>query len=395
MFGYGLISVVLALYLGASGLEPARIGLLLTLTLVGDAAISLWLTIRADRAGRRRTLIVGSALMVLAGATFAATGDFWLLLVAAIVGVISPSGNEVGPFLPIEQSALAQVVRSDQRTGVFAWYQLAGSAATASGALFAGVMAQALIDAGSRPVDGYRAVVVGYAVLGGVLFLGFLPLSRAIEPPRPSADRLADRFGLHGSRRTVFSLAALFALDSFGGGFVIQSVVALWLAVRWGIEPVGLGAVFFGANLLAGASALAAVPLARRFGLVRTMVWTHLPSNLLLILVPLMPSAALAVTVLVARFAISQMDVPTRQSYVMAVVAPDERSAAAGITGVIRSLGAALSPSLAVPLVALGGLAAGIPFFLAGGLKIAYDLGLWRRFRAVRPVEEVEPRSAL
>jgi MFS family permease len=212
----------------------------------------------------------------------------------------------------------------------------------------------------------------------------FLFLTPAIEVPAPTTTA---RFGLHRSRGTVARLSALFALDAFAGGFVIQSIVSYWFATRFGLSIGALGAVFFGANILAGVSALLAAPLAARFGLVNTMVFTHLPSNVLLILVPLMPTAPLAVAVLLARFSISQMDVPTRQSYTMAVVDSDERSAAAGVTGIARSVGAAVSPSIAAPLVAGVGLG-GLPFVIAGSLKIVYDLLLYRGFRAIRPPEE-------
>src|SRR5207302_1361105 len=256
LFAYGALAVVLVVYLTSSGVSASQTGLLLTLTLVGDTAVSLYLTTRADRLGRRRMLIVGAILMVAAGVTFAWTRDFLLLVVAGTIGGISPSGNEVGPVLPIGPAALAHVVPPGSRTG-------------------------------------------------------------------------------------------LFALDAFAGGFVIQSFAAYWFYLRFGVNPATLGMIFFWANVLAGVSALLASRLAARFGLVRTMVFTHLPSNVLLILVPLMPTLPLAVLVLLARFSISQMDAPARPSYVLAVVRPDERSAAAGITGVARTTGAAIAPMFA------------------------------------------------
>lgn len=391
LFGYGALAVVLALYLAALGLDEARIGLLLALTLAGDAVISLWLTTRADRFGRRRTLRVGAALMIAAAIVFAVSGDFVVLLAAAIVGVLSPSGNEVGPFLPVEQAALSQVVESRRRTTVFAWYQLAGAMATATGSLVAGLAVQALQDGGLAAVDSYRAVIAGYAAVGGVLLAITAGVSPAIETASAADPSIRRRLGLHRSHRIVGELSALFALDAFAGGFVVQSIVALWFHVRWDVEPALLGAIFFGANALAGISGLLAARLAERFGLVATMVGTHLPSNVLLVLVPLMPTAGLAIGVLLARFAISQMDVPTRQSYTMAVVAADERAAAAGVTGMARSAGAAAAPAIAVPLLAVPLLAGGLPFVVAGGLKVVYDLVLWRRFRAIGEIEEPAP----
>jgi len=387
MFGYGLLSVVLVLYLVALGVEGLMVGLILTLTLLGDAAISLWLTTHADRLGRRRILVVGAGLMLLAGVVFAIARDPWLLLLAATIGVISPSGNEVGPFLAVEQASLSQTIPGRDRTRIFGWYNLVGSLATASGALAAGFVAQALQGSGAPQIDSYRVIVIGYAIIGIVLAALFWRLSPAIEVPAAERTSVATRLGLHRSRGIVLRLAALFSLDAFAGGFVMQSLIAYWFQQRFGADPAVLGAIFFGANILAGISALAAARLAARIGLINTMVFTHLPSNVLLILVPLMPTLPLAVGVLLARFAISQMDVPTRQSYTIAVVEPDERSAAAGVTGIARSLGAAVSPSLATPLLQSVPLA-GLPFVIGGGLKIIYDLLVLRAFSAVRPPEE-------
>ena len=387
MFSYGFLSVVLVLYLAALGFSAGRIGLLLTLTLVGDTLISLAITLHADRLGRKRMLLLGAALMVAAGVPFALSGDFTVLVLAATFGVISPSGNEVGPFLAIEQAALSQVLPEDRRTGVFAWYHLAGAFATAAGALAGGWMAQVLQSAGLAPAASYRVLVFGYAAVGLLLAGLFLRLSRAVEAPPAAAA--AGRLGLHVSKRVVFKLSALFSLDAFAGGFVLQSLVAYWFQQRYGVTPGTLGSIFFAANLLAGLSALYAVRLAKRIGLLHTMVYTHIPSNLLLILVPLMPNLPLAIAMLLLRFSISQMDVPTRQAYTMAVVAPDERSAAAGVTGIARTTGAALSPMLAGPLLAVPGLS-GTLFILAGGLKILYDLLLYRSFRASERVGSAE-----
>ena len=389
MFGYGFLAVVLVLYLTTLGLSGGEIGLLLSLTLLGDAAVSLWLTTHADRIGRRRVLVAGAGLMLAAGLAFVATPIFAVLVVAATIGVISPSGNEVGPFLAVEQASLSQLVGSGRRTGVFAWYQLAGSFATAVGTLAGGALAQAAMAGGAGESDAYRMVIAGYAAVGIVLAVLFTRLTSRVEvaPGEAASTPLRDRLGLHRSRAVVLRLSALFALDAFAGGFVVQSFIAFWFHERFGVEPAFLGGLLFGANLLAGVSALAAGRLAARFGLIETMVFTHLPSNVLLALVPFMPTLPLAVLVLLLRFSISQMDVPTRQSYTMAVVAPDERSAAAGVTGIARSLGVAASPLLAAPLFVSAALA-GAPFVIAGGLKVVYDLLLYRAFVGHRPPEE-------
>lgn len=390
LFAYGALSVGLVLYLAELGLSEALIGVVLTATLIGDAAISLAMTTTADRLGRRRMLLLGALLMALAGLAFLLTQQPVLLILAAIIGVISPSGNEIGPFLSIEQAALAQLLPNQQRTRVFAWYNLAGSFATALGALSGGWLAHALQAGGMPALDAYRAVLVGYALSGGLLALLFISLSPGVEVIQViEASATRPRFGLHRpeSKQAVMALSALFALDAFAGGFVVQSLLAYWFYLRFGADAGLLGGIFFGANILAGISALLAARLAARFGLINTMVFTHIPSNLLLCLTPLMPTLPLAITLMLLRFSISQMDVPTRQSYTLAVVAPDERSAAAGLTNIARSLGAALSPLLSALLLA-NPLLINAPLFLAGGLKIAYDLLLYRRFRALKPPEE-------
>ncbi|GBL38287.1 uncharacterized membrane protein YJR124C, partial [Anaerolineaceae bacterium] len=305
LFAYGFLSVVLALYLIEAGLSARQIGLVLALTLAGDAAISLWLTTRADRIGRRRMLTVGAILMLLASVAFLLTRNPILLTVAAIVGVISPSGNEIGPFLSIEQASLTQLVAEGNRTRLFAWYNLAGSFATATGALAGGWLAQVLQSHGWTKLAAFQFVLAGYALAGVALAVGFLTLSAAVEvAPTPAAQRRM--LGLHKSRAVVFKLSALFALDAFAGGLIVQSMFALWLHVRFGVETGVIGSIFFGANILAGISALLAANIAARFGLINTMVFTHIPSNILLILVPLMPSLPLAIGVILLRFSISQ-----------------------------------------------------------------------------------------
>ena len=391
LFAYGSLSVVLVFYLIGLGLSESQTGLLLTLTLAGDTVVSLYLTTRADRIGRRRMLVVGAILMAAAGLAFACTHNFWLLIFAGTIGVISPSGYEVGPFLSIEQAALSHVIPGSARTEVFAWYTLAGSLATAIGALCGGTLTHALQKTAVTPVGSYRVVVICYAALGVLLALIFTRLSSAAEVSapgeEPSPGNLKKFLGIGHSRHVVAKLSALFALDSFGGGFVVQSFAAYWFYLRFGVDPGTLGVIFFWANIFAGISSLLASRLAARFGLIKTMVATHLPSNILLILVPLMPNLKLAVMVLLVRFSISQMDVPTRQSYTMAVVSAEERSAAAGITGVARTTGAAISPLFVGFLFARPRLIS-VPFFLAGTLKIVYDLLLYKQFVGLRPPEE-------
>jgi MFS family permease len=390
LFAYGALSVVLVFYLTGLGLSESQTGLLFTLTLAGDIVVSLFLTTAADRIGRRRMLVVGSLLMAGAGLAFASTSNFLFLVIAGTIGVVSPSGNEVGPFLAIEQAALAHVVHNRFRTATFAWYTLAGAFATAIGSLCGGMIPSVL--QGKMVVEGYRSVVVLYACVGLLLALIFVRLSSAVELNALKGDDTvppltASLSGVAHSRGVVLKLSGLFALDAFGGGFVVQSLAAYWFYLRFGVNPGALGAIFFGANVFAGVSALLASRLASRFGLVKTMVFTHLPSNVLLILVPLMPTLPLATSVLLLRFSISQMDVPIRQSYVMAVVRPDERSAAAGITGVARTIGASIAPWFVGLMFSRPSLI-NLPFFIAGMLKIVYDLLLYREFVSLPPPEE-------
>jgi MFS family permease len=392
MFAYGMLGVVLVLYLAETGLSAVRIGLLLTLTFLGDAAISLWLSTRADRWGRRKILVAGAALMTAGGLVMAATGDFTLLTIAATIGVISPTGNEVGPFLAVEQACVTQIVPDRSRTTTFAWYNVAGYGATALGALLSGGLAETLQHAGWTALASYRVLFVGYGVLGLVIGAMSASLGAEVEAPaggetKKTGGPVTALLGLRESRGRVLRLSGLFSVDAFAGGFIVQSFLVYWLHRKFGTTEAQLGGIFLGTSLLSGLSALAAVPLARRIGLVNTMVWTHLPSNVLLMLVPLMPTQGWAIAMLLLRHTLSQMDVPTRQSYVNSVVAAAERAAANGVAGTARQLGASPAPVLAGPLMGAASVS-GVAFFIAGGLKIIYALALWRSFRRVRPPEE-------
>lgn len=388
MFFYGSLAVVLVLYLTEAGLTATQVGLLFTLTLIGDAGISLWLTTHADGFGRKRTLLIGALLMMGAGIVFILTSNIIILTVAAVIGVISPNDKEIGPFLAVEQAGLTQLVSDRSRTKLFAWYNLGGSFSSAFGALGSGWLAQVLQSNGWTALESYRAILMGYALGGLILLVMFLGVSPVIETAQKQTQQ-KKVLGLHRSRNVVFKLSALFSIDAFAGGLIVQSFMAYWFHVKFGVDTGVLGSIFFGANILAGISALLAVKLAEKIGLVNTMVFTHIPSNILLILVPLMPTLPLAIGVLLLRFSISQMDVPTRQSYTVAVVDPDERSAAAGVTAIARSVGAALSPTLTGLFFSIPFLFSA-PFFFSGGLKIVYDLLLFREFRSIKPPEETK-----
>lgn len=384
LFAYGFISVILVLYLSAAGLDEYKIGILLTLTLLGDAAISLWITTRADYYSRKKMLLLGAVLMAAGGFIFIITDNYLILIITATLGVISPSGKEIGPFLSIEQSALAELVDAANLPRIFAWYNLAGLFAAALGSLSAGWLAELLQMNGYTTISSYKIILAGYGLMGLMLLILFSFLTEQIEVQKqPEIIQPQKKLGLHRSKRIVLKLSALFALDAFAGGFIVQSIIAYWFYLKFNADTGTLGSIFFGANLIAGISSLYAVRIAKRIGLINTMVFTHLPSNILLILVPLMPNLMLATAMLLLRFTISQMDVPTRQTYTMISVAKDERSAAAGITTIARSIGASISPSLGVMLFA-SPILVNFPFFLAGGLKIIYDIWLYYSFRKTK-----------
>lgn len=381
-FAYGFLAVLLGVYLPRLGLAPGQIGALLTATLLGSAALTVLFALVADRIGRRRALLLCAGLMALSGLAFALTDSFWLLLAASLTGTVSATGGEVGPFLALEQAILPGTAPDHRRTRLFALYNLLGSWAGALGALATGGVALLAVALGELAAS--RLFLLLYAGLGLANLAIFAGLSPAVE--RGPAPAVARFLGVHRSRGVVFRLSGLFALDALAGGFVVQSLIAYWFHLRFGLALETLGPVFFGANALAAVSFLAADRVAARFGLLNTMVFTHLPSNVLLLLVPLMPTPELAVGVFLARQSLSQMDVPTRQSYTMAVVDPDERVPAAGFTSVARNLAQAVSPAFAGYALQLAAL--GLPFFAAGLLKIFYDLTLWRTFRGLSPPEE-------
>jgi MFS family permease len=386
--GDGFVSLLLPVYLLDLGHGPFETGVIATATLAGSALLTLAVGLYAHRASGRSLLIGAAVLMTLTGIAFAAFEDFWPLLLVAFVGTLNPSSGDVSVFLPLEQAQLARMVGDRERTAVFARYSFVGSIAAAVGALGAGLpeAAAGLLGTGLGPA--LQAAFLVYAGLGGLALLLYRRLPQAVE--RADSGR-APAKPLGRSRRIVLTLAALFSLDAFAGGLVVQSLLALWLLDRFGLSLAAAGAIFFWTGVLSALSYFAAVRIAERIGLVNTMVFTHLPANLCLALVPFASSLWLALALLLVRSTLSQMDVPTRTSYVMAVVAPEERPAAASVTAVPRSLASAASPMIAGALLAASGF--GWPLVLAGGLKIAYDLLLLAMFRHVRPPEETARAS--
>jgi MFS family permease len=380
-FADGYVSLLLPLYLISLGFGPLEVGLVATATLLGSGVLTLLAGLYAWRFQYRTLLLMAAALMAATGFGFAVVNDFWPLLVIAVVGTLNPSSGDVSVFLPLEHALISGAVEDKQRTALFARYSLVGSLVAALGALFAGVPELFAQIIGIPIKTALQSVFVLYGILGLVAAWIYTTL-----PRKTGAATHIQAAPLNKSRKIVYTLAALFSLDSLGGGFVVQSMVALWLFQKFQLSTMVAGAIFFWTGVLSAFSYLVAVRLANRWGLVNTMVFTHLPANVLLILVPFMPTLEWAIALLLVRSALSQMDVPTRSSYVMAVVTPEERAAAASMTAVPRSLASAASPVVAGYLLSVSSF--GWPLLIAGALKVVYDLLLLAMFRKIRPPEE-------
>src|SRR2546428_6691084 len=389
---YGLLAVILGVVLASEDFSLAAIGVLITVSLLGDMAGTYVIGLVADTWGRRRTLALLALVMAATGVIFGLVTSYPVLLVAAFFGTLGTSASETAPFLPIDQTVIAQITMPEQRTSLFARYNLSASLGTAVGALVAG-LPSLLTRTGLPLASGVRLLFGVYAALAlmvaGLSLLLSFHVEVALHAPLQTQNvgpRLLPP--LHSSRGIVWRLTALFSVDALAGGLVVQSLMVLFFYLRFGVPLTTLSTLFFGANLLSALSFLAAVPLARRFGLLNTMVFTHLPSNILLLLVAVAPTFPIAAALLLLRQALSQMDVPTRQAYTMALVAPEERTAAASVTSLAHSVGSSISPIFSGLLLQGSFLVVGLPFILAGTLKAMYDLTLWAIFRHVRLTEE-------
>lgn len=374
----GFVSVLLAAYLVDAGFSPFEISALITGTLLGSALLTLAIGLAGYRLRRRTLLLWSCALMSATGLGFASFTEFWPLLVIAVLGTLNPSAGDVSVFLPIEQAMVSESVAPQDRTALFARYNLGGLFAAAIGSLGAGIPVAIGLAVGASRVDAQRLAFLVYAAMPLALLWLYFGLQHG------AAEAATGRGApLRKSRAVVFRLSALFSLDSFGGGFVVQSLLALWLFQRFGLTVGVAGAIFFVAGLLAALSQLAAPRVAARIGLVNTMVFTHLPANGFLMLAAFMPTAPLAIGCLLLRMPFSSMDVPARQSYTMAIVPPEERAAAASVTNVPRSLASALAPLAAGAMLEASSF--GWPLLVGGLLKATYDILLWVQFRSLRP----------
>jgi MFS family permease len=378
-FGDGYVAILLATYLGALDFDAGAVGAISTSTLLGSALCTLALGLLGHRHSPRKGLLWASALMAVTGLAFGFMHGFWPLMLVAFVGTLNPSSGDVSVFLPLEHTVLSQSVDASERTSLFSLYSFVGAVIGACGSLAVG-----LVDL-LAPSLGRMAVLQGAFLLYGVLGLATFALYSTLSRAQATEPAPAQR-PLGPSRRRVYALAALFSVDAFGGGFIINALLTLWFFRRFGLDVTSTGAIFFATGLCNAVSFLAAGPLARRIGLINTMVFTHLPSNVLLVAAAFAPSAGMAAACLIARSFLSSMDVPTRTSYVMAVVTPPERPAAASVTAVPRSLAAAAAPALSGWLLSLSTF--GWPLLIGGALKIGYDLALLRLFSRVKPPEE-------
>ncbi len=383
-FGDGFVSLLLPLYLIELGFGPFQVGVITAGTLLGSGILTLAIGLGAYRFRLRSLLLAATFIMAATGLGFALITDFWPLLLIAVLGTLNPSSGDVSVFLPLEQAALAHVAADRERTALFARYNIVGALAAALGALSAG-LPQIMVDAaGANRTSALQIMFGAYGAIGLIAAMIYRKL-----PANFAAPEHVSTAPLAQSRRIVYALAALFSLDAFGGGFIVQSMLALWLFEKFQMSIALAATIFFWTGVLTAASYLVAVRIAGRFGLINTMVFTHLPASILLLIIPMIPDLSWVIVMLFARSAVSQMDVPTRSSYVMAVVSPPERAAAASITSVPRSLAQSISPLLAGYLLQVSPF--GWPLVLGGALKIVYDLLLLAMFRAVRPPEESRP----
>lgn len=391
-FGIGLLGVVLGVFLFRRGFSSGAIGVVIAAGLAGAAAATVFMTWRADLFGRRRTLVVLSLLAALGAAALIFHLSLPALVVLSFVGMVNGMGTDRSAAYALEQAVIPGLVPDETRTWSLAWYSLVLDASGALGALAAGIPA---LEQRFWHVDldiAYRNVLIGYAAVNVLSAIFYLFLSQEVEVSRATLPALARPAISPGAKSTIGRISGLFAIDAFGGGFLVDALVAYWFFRRFGLAEERLAVLFFVVHILNALSHLGAAFLARRIGLIKTMVFTHLPSSIFLIAVPLSSSPAWAVALFLLRESLVEMDVPTRQSYVAAVVGPAERTFASGVTNLTRNISWAAASSVAGAL--MQGVAIAAPLFLGGGLKILYDLLLWRSFRHVKPPEEQRSREA-
>lgn len=387
-FSYGFLSVILAIYLKLIGFNEILIGVVLTATLVNSVIFNLLSSAYADRIGRKKILTLYAILMVISAVIFFFTNNYVALIIAALIGTINVTGSEVGAFLSLEQAILPQTVNNiKKRNSIFALYNMVGTFAMSGGVLVSGLPSFLEQHYGLDQISAIKTLFVFYAILALVVMAIYLALSKGVEIQPKNGQSIPQNKISPQTRGIITKLSSLFAVDSFGGGFVIQSIVAFWFYSRFGADLTTLSYIFSAAGVLTAVSFLLATKIASKIGLVNTMVFTHIPSNILLILLAFAPNFSVGILLYLARMSLSQMDVPTRQSYIVAIVNENERVAAAGITNTSRNVAQAVSPSLAGVVIQILSLSA--PFVVGGILKIAYDIGIFASFRKIKPPEEI------
>jgi len=386
-FSYGFLSIILAIYLKQIGFADILIGAILSITLLNSVFFTLFASFYADRFGRKKILVSYAVLMAVAGIIFLLTDNYVALIIAALIGTINVTGSETGAFLSLEQAILPQTVKKIQkRNTLFAFYNMGGTFTMSTGILLSGVP-QLLQESGWSQIESFKPLFAAYVIAGLIVAFLYIFLSKDIEVKNKNNSRMSSIKQLSPeSRSIVAKLSALFSLDSFAGGFVIQSIISFWFFTRFGIDLTTISLVFAVAGILTAFSYILATRLADKIGLINTMVFTHIPANILLILLAFAPTFPIALGLHLARMTLSQMDVPTRQSYIVAVVNENERTVAAGITNTSRNVTQAISPSIAGLVIQSLWLSA--PFVIGGLLKIAYDLGIYFNFRKIKPPEE-------
>ena len=387
-FSYGFLSVILAIYLKLIGFNEILIGVVLTVTLVNSVIFNLLSSAYADRIGRKKILTLYAVLMVISAVIFFFTNNYVALIIAALIGTINVTGSEIGAFLSLEQAILPQTVNNiKKRNSIFALYNMVGTFAMSGGVLVSGLPSFLEQHYGLDQISAIKTLFVFYAILALVVMAIYLALSKGVEIQPKNGQSIPQNKISPQTRGIITKLSSLFAVDSFGGGFVIQSIVAFWFYSRFGADLTMLSYIFSAAGVLTAVSFLLATKIASKIGLVNTMVFTHIPSNILLILLAFAPNFSVGILLYLARMSLSQMDVPTRQSYIVAIVNENERVAAAGITNTSRNVAQAVSPSLAGGVIQILSLSA--PFVVGGILKIAYDIGIFASFRKIKPPEEI------
>jgi len=387
-FSYGFLSMILAIYLSLIGFDELLIGFILSATLVNSIIFNLFSTFFADRIGRKKILIIYASLMAVSGCVFFITENYFALIIAAFIGTINVTGSETGAFLSLEQAILPQTVKNiKKRNTVFALYNIIGTLAMAGGILLSSLPQIMQENFGFSNIDSFKPLFLIYILAGVAVVIIYFFFSKEIEVKKTLDSKTFSSNLSPKSKQIILKMSSLFALDSFAGGFVIQSIVAFWFFTKFGVDLTTLSIIFSVAGVLTAISFFFAAKIADHIGLIKTMVFTHIPSNILLVLVAIAPTFHIALGLYLARMSLSQMDVPTRQAYIVAVVEENERTAAAGITNTSRNIAQSIGPSITGAII--HSLWFSAPFVIGGLLKIIYDMGIYVHFRKIKPSHEI------